>query len=176
MNSSFREKVLACSWISEEEFQDLYVECGAERGAEWINMDVSNKFREKYLHLHRDCGADIYELIQKSENGLKLQNNIGFAKDSLFCEWGYVVDLDKNTFEVYSGFNKKPLTEGERFAFLNEKCEEEYYPIKLVKSYSLNELPTEEQFIKDCDPPEEEEDEEEDPNQGFSAPSPKYRL
>lgn len=30
-----------------------------------------------------------------------------FANDSLFCEWAYVVDLDKEVFEVYGGSEKK---------------------------------------------------------------------
>lgn len=50
-----------------------------------------------------------------------LVNSEEFAADSLFCEWAYVIDLDKNTFEVYQGFNKKPIDKTERFFLPNRK-------------------------------------------------------
>jgi hypothetical protein len=31
-----------------------------------------------------------------------------FLKDSLFCEWGYVINLTTNRLEIYRGFQKKP--------------------------------------------------------------------
>ncbi len=31
-----------------------------------------------------------------------------FIQDSLFCEWGYVINLDDRTVEVYTGFQKHP--------------------------------------------------------------------
>lgn len=150
MNQSFRDKVAKCSWITPEEHKQLWVDAGADPDSDMVGMDVSDKFKETNFHLHRDCGAIILKLIQDSENGLKLQNTIDFAADSLFCEYGYVVDLDKNTFEVYKGFNKEKLAETERFAFLNDKSDDGYFPIKLLKSYSLDGLPTKEEIIKDC--------------------------
>src|SRR5690349_10778886 len=36
----------------------------------------------------------------------------GFPSNSLSCEWGYVVDLDARTFEVYRGFQTTPPTAG----------------------------------------------------------------
>jgi hypothetical protein len=162
MKPDFKEKVLACSWITEEQYKQYWVDCGADPDSNMVGMDVSDKFKKKYLHLHRDCGAEIYSLIQNSKNGLKLQNDINFAADSLFCEWGYVVDLDKNTFEIYKGFNKEKLGQDERFAFLSEKADkehrsEQYTPIKLVKSYDLSNLPTLEQFIEDLTEQEDDE-------------------
>lgn len=143
----FKKKVLISTWITEEEHKQYWANCGADPTEEWVNMEVSEKFKEQYLYLHRDCGADIYQLIQDSENGLKLKDDTHFASDSLFCEWGYLIDLDKNTFEVYKGFNKLPLHKSERFSHL--KNSKEYCPIKLVKSYSLDNLPTNEDFIND---------------------------
>ena len=164
MNESFKEKVAQCSWITPAEAKKLWVKCGAKPNSDMVGMDVSDKFKANYLHLHRDCGADIYALIQNSVNGLKLQNDINFAADSLFCEWVYVIDLDKNTFEVFKGFNQEKLVETERFAFLNDVAEkgednmrgDVYYPVKLAKSYSLDNLPTEEQILADFQEKEEE--------------------
>lgn len=35
-----------------------------------------------------------------------------FIKESLFCEWAYIINLDAFTFEVYKGFQDKPHKAG----------------------------------------------------------------
>lgn len=63
-----------------------------------------------------------------------------FAGDSLFCEWGYLINMDSLTLEVYKGFNKnEPVG---RFADL--KIDEHrmgYKQITLVGEYSFDDLP-----------------------------------
>ena len=95
-----------------------------------------------------DTGAKILPLIMQSPPGLKLQNEISFAKDSLFCEWAYVLDLDNGTFECYKGFNRSPLTEKDRFYFDNY-CYDGYYGVRLVDGakWDLNDLPTDKEFF-----------------------------
>ena len=59
---------------------------------------------------------DWYCLLRKAQGNLEayaggLRYMIGqadFLKDSLFCEWGYVINLDKGVLEVYRGFQKAP--------------------------------------------------------------------
>lgn len=158
MNETFKEKVRACSWISSAEYKQLWVEAGADPDSDFVSLDISDKFKEQNLHLHRDCGAKIYGLIQDSDSGLKLENSIDFAGEAGLCEWVYVVDLDKNTFEVYNGDNSE-ITNEDRFYFLIEEARKEggnCSPVKIVKSYSLDDLPTKEQFIQDLDPAQEE--------------------
>ena len=78
---------------------------------------------------------------------------INFAADSLFCEFAYVIDYDANTFEMFKGFNKEPVPEGQRFADLprevNPRTHEvsEYYPVVLANTWALDNLPTEEEFL-----------------------------
>lgn len=67
-----------------------------------------------------------------------------FVKDSLFCEWGYIANLDDQTFEVYQGFQKAPHTAG-RYAALPVQQESKassdiYYPIALVAAIPFAEL------------------------------------
>lgn len=157
VRESFLSKVSQSSWITPEEHKAMWVFCGASPDSDMVSWDVSKKFSEKYPHLHRDCGAKILELIQNSPEGLKLQNDVSFAADSLFCEWAYVVDFDKNTFEVYSGFVESPLSSEERFAYLQKEGETpEYYPIKMVKEFDLKNLPTNEVFLESLKNKDEE--------------------
>lgn len=126
-----KEKVSKLKWLSEEKIKELLID---------------NNWSRKYPYLSRDLGGDIIQYV--FENDVEgLINKENFAGDSLFCEWGYVVDLDKNTFEVYEGFNKLKLDENDRFFKINGV--DGYEPIKLVKSYFLFDLPTKNKFIKD---------------------------
>lgn len=157
MKPVFAENVSKCSWITEEEMKALWKTVGEISEDGMVSIEVSKKFSEKYPWLHRDCGSDIFDHIQNADGGLQTRDALSFAADSLFCEWAYVVDLDKQTFEVYQGFNKTPLTQEDRFFSLQkEGCE--YYPVKLVKSYSLSNLPDNDVFCKECEPQEEYED------------------
>jgi hypothetical protein len=67
-----------------------------------------------------------------------------FPADSLFAEWGYIVDFDAETFEAYEGFQKTPHTKG-RFA--EQQGRDGYYPCALVGSWPLSALPTDEEFL-----------------------------
>lgn len=100
-------------------------------------------WKERYPHLSRDCGANVLHIVQQADDGIKLANNLPFVCDSLFCEWAYVIDLDSNRLELFKGFNQEPLAEGERFKGLfSADAHEGYFPVRLVGSWPLGELPT----------------------------------
>ena len=152
---------LALSYkLTLEQLDAEYVKCGAEPGSRFVNMNVVDKFKALHPCLSRDVGADIMRMVQIATEPFALKHDLEFAASSLFCEWAYVIDLDKRTFEVYEGFNKSPLTEEDRFFFLMEKIDKEdkykYYPGKLKKSYSLDALPTSEVFLRDFKEPDED--------------------
>ena len=98
-------------------------------------------------HLSRNHGYGILELITDA-NGLKLHRDTRFVADSLFCEWAYVIDLDKNKLEVYSGYNTKELPKNARFKNLEHLRDGEYYPVKKVCEFKLDELPTTKEEIE----------------------------
>lgn len=139
---SFSEKVRACRWITQSEIDEINAKVKSGEIADWTKT---------YPELWRDAGAEILQMVMDN-GGLVLQNDIEFAADSMFCEWAWVIDLDKNTFEGYAGFNETPLDGEDRFAFLVEKERTahdgtHYCCIKLVKAYSLDDLPNDEQFF-----------------------------
>lgn len=148
----FQTKVDNLKWLSE-------IEGSA------VKIEADKNWQVNYPYLSRDCGGQILEAIhfgtmevhagigERKKVEFKiigLVNEYEFAADSLFCEWAYVIDLDKGTFEVFRGFNKEPLTEADRFYPLQEgikESDEKYYPIKLLISYPLEKLPTIEEFL-----------------------------
>ena len=146
----FKEKLDKVSWITHDELEKQWVETGAEPDAKLVSSEVAEKFKNLYPENSRDTGAKILQIIYEAEKPLKLVNSLDFAANSLFCEWAYVVDLDNNKLEVYEGFNEEPLVKGERFYFLQESLEEDsgYYPVKLVASFDINNLPDEVGFIE----------------------------
>lgn len=102
----------------------------------------------------RDTGAEILWMIQNCQTTSRyLRDDIEFAAASLFCEWAWVIDFDRRTFEAYQGFNHTPLTPEDRFYFLVDKEEhyehtpQEYHGVKLVASWPLDNLPTDEEFL-----------------------------
>lgn len=150
----FAAKVRCVEWITDEESRARWVEFGASPDADFVSVDIARQHDDKYPENSRDTGGDILALVSDSEPGLKLKNSIDFAGDSLFCEWAYVIDLDANTFEVYRGFQHAPRV-GQRFSDVQRE-QSDYAPIALVKSYSLDSLPSVEQLVADCDGTENE--------------------
>lgn len=82
------------------------------------------KANDKYnLHLENVSSATIedtwYDILRELQGelidslflGYALNSN-NFIYQSLFCEWGYIINLDNNTFEVYRGFNQDPAAPG----------------------------------------------------------------
>lgn len=123
----------------------------------FVSMETSQKYKVKHPSLSRDAGADIFKIINDSSEPIPVNHYLKFAAESLFCEWAYVVDFDKNTFEVYEGFNKEPLAKSERFYGLITDDSSGYEPVRLKKAYSLDDLPDEDTFLADTYPPEDED-------------------
>lgn len=162
--SKFKDRACCTYEPTQEQIIDLYVEAGADRqrieNDGLVDFDISQRFGKENPTLSRDTGSKILEMIQESEaDKIPIRNGISFAADSLFCEWAYVIDLDKNTFEVFEGFNKEPLSDGDRF--YEAACDDAadgYYPVKLAHSFDLNDLPTLDEFLAICEPTDEDDE------------------
>lgn len=125
------------------------------RGCYWLDqagIDKVNKtpdWASVYPHLSRNAGAEVLFMVDESENGLGLVNSASFAGDSLFCEWAYVLDFDKEVLECYRGFNKYPTPDDSRFPSGADWLDktDEYEPIRLLKTYPFKALPDAETFV-----------------------------
>lgn len=141
----FREKVRSLTWATEQDVMDSYAACGVEVIDGMIAFnDALEKWEAEYPQYSRGTGAKILSLVLDSDKPLRLKDSRTFAADSLFCEYAYVIDLDANTLEVYSGFQEQPHSLG-RFA--GSEPDRGYYPVALVKTWSLGDLPSEEDFL-----------------------------
>lgn len=52
--------------------------------------------------ISRETGADILNLVANATEFIPIVKFVSFALDMFYCEWIYVVDLDKSTFEVFA--------------------------------------------------------------------------
>lgn len=142
----FRLKVSALEWISDDELKDMWNSVGADDSG-WVTFNVSSRFKNKWLHLYRDMGAQILETIMTVNSEIKLKDDHEFGFDGHFCEWAYVIDLDKRQLEVYDGFHKESAPDGQRWTGPVDK--NGYGPIQLKKTYSFDELPENDVFINE---------------------------
>ena len=138
VRSRFEANVRKCRYLTESEIDEINHRIQTGEITNWPKV---------YPELSRDTGRRILDMIYDREDGMRLNNEIEFAADSLFCEWAWLIDLDANRFEAYKGFNKEPLREDDRFAFLNGKDEQGYYPIRIVADWDLNGLPDDKTFL-----------------------------
>ena len=149
--------------INLDTFEASVAECEFYTDAELLRLDSTLRDLERGqsfgIKMLRELSACTFEEVLPiiTFNGVrKLENAIEFAQQSLHCEWGYVIDFDKRTFEVYKGYNEQDLTEKDRF--YRGESTERFKPIKLAVSYSLDDLPTEEEFLDFFYPDEDEEE------------------
>lgn len=151
----FKRALRNCSYIDAVELANLWQRYGAdEHGI--ISICDASRMEKDNPQLSRNTGAQILQMVQDHPEGMKLQDSINFAADGLFCEWAWVIDLDKRTFEGYKGFGHTPLTEGDRFYFLRHQESEGYSAVHIVAEWSIDNLPSDEDFLAAFEEDEEE--------------------
>jgi len=128
----FANKVRNCSWATQR----------------YIDIKVRHEnWQKEYPEFACDTGPDILQIIKDSDRKIKLDKALNFVADGLMCEWAWVIDLDNETLEGFKGFNHHPLTKEDRFYFLDSPEIDDYHPARLVAKWSLNNLPTDSEFI-----------------------------
>ena len=132
----------------------------------------SGDIKEWYVLLRRTQGNPALML----EAGV-IEDAAEFPLDSLFAEWGYVIDFDANMFEVYKGFQHAPhelgrfasrgLSDNELERGRNVITGNSYYPCALVGYFPLDALPSTRLFLATVDPNDVDyEDDDSDEDEG----------
>lgn len=138
--NKLKEKVRNIRLIEELEkkLSPLDIEWAKQHG--FANFDVGSK-EISWYQLLRGMQGDLISCLKHSV----MLDAKDFIKDSLFCEWGYIINLDSLELEVWKGFQTEP-TDGNRYGEgVSYTCHEgdHYYPCKKVASWPLDELPSE---------------------------------
>ena len=103
----------------------------------WVDTAVSNRStKDWYCLLHELQYPEYWQDAIDNDCEIFIENYIDFISDSLFCEYGYIYDLDKGQLEIYIGFQKVPQ-EGNRYGTM---ANDGYYPCKLIGCIDVFEL------------------------------------
>jgi hypothetical protein len=107
------------------------------------DLDVSTNDPCEWYVLLRHAQGDLDFIL---EAGV-FENQLDFIRDSLFCEWAYIINLDNMTLEIYEGFQDKPHSKG-RYSKLEpsgfssmREGHKTYYPCALVRTLPLEDIP-----------------------------------
>ena len=149
---TFKERISKLKKHTKKSLEEIDTACGIDSKNDWITMQQADDREKIAPELSRNTGAKILTLIYKGAvNKMILNVEYAGGSDCFGCEWAYVIDLDKNTFEVYQGYNKEPLTKTDRFFNLQDESSftSGIFPVKLVLTYQLNDLPTLKQMLVD---------------------------
>jgi hypothetical protein len=138
-----RERVKALRVVSRE---STPTDEDVKRLAAFADLRVSYQDPREWYVLLRETQGSPATMLQAG----MIEDASQFPADSLFAEWGYVIDLDKRVFEVYRGFQQAPHDKG-RFAKMQLARRggsvDPYYPVALVESWPIETLPNNEKFL-----------------------------
>lgn len=139
---AFAGRVRNLRWATEDDHRAVSEEAGVEHGKQWVTMDESERLAKVAPYFDRGTGSAILDLIQEDLVPC-VEDHHDFARNSLFCEWAYVLDLDEGVFEVYQGFQQTPPTKGR---WVGQSGSDGYEPVELVASWPFTALPTDDEF------------------------------
>jgi len=141
-----------------EQLEAIDEECEqAERKERGFLGILGTFFNRHYPSLSRETGAKILDLIADAEDDkpILIKDSLKLAVDFVWCEWKYVIDLDANKLEVYSG--KVAVSDAEaarsRFAFLLQPGGQEEREMlvntipDMMAEFDIEKLPGEDEFV-----------------------------
>lgn len=133
-----------CEITSVEEMKDIFsrIQMVKESGkptpeqieacAAFTNLGVSRGTTDDWYCLLRELQGELNKL-KEIPGTIYMIDSHDFIKDSLFCEYAYIIDLDNEELEFWVGFQRKPWEENP----YGTECEDGYYPCKLRMSFDF---------------------------------------
>lgn len=125
----------------------------AERFRKFTSLSVASGSSADWYCVLRHTQGDLEAIL---DAGVVVDDS-DFPLNSLYCEYGYLADLDAQVLEVYHGFQCQPHDRG-RFAGREPVSYESagtYYPVALAASWPLSDLPSDDEFLAQLAEPEE---------------------
>lgn len=112
---------------------------------EYYNENVSTRSVDDWYCLLREAQGD----LNAYKRGLKyMTDGSDFIKDSLFCEYAYIINLDTNCLEFWIGFQTEPC-EDNRYGMETHDNRNKYYPCKMMACYPFDTEKTEQEIVDD---------------------------
>lgn len=109
---------------------------------QYYDGNVSRKTVEDWYCLLRNAQGD----LDAYKNGLKYMiDNCGFIKDSLWCEYAYIINLDTEELEFWVGDQDK----SDIYNRYGVERDGNYYPCKMMASYPLATISLNEYSVQD---------------------------
>lgn len=109
---------------------------------QYYDGNVSRKTVEDWYCLLRNAQGD----LDAYKNGLKYMiDNCGFIKNSLWCEYAYIINLDTEELEFWVGDQDKP----DIYNRYGVERDGNYYPCKMMASYPLATISLNEYSVQD---------------------------
>lgn len=99
-----------------------------------VNLTVSKQSTDDWYCLLRYFQGDL-EALYNVDVPYMIDDR-DFIKDSLFCEYAYIINLDDNVLEFYEGFQHKPQVDNR----YGTTASNGYYPCKLMAEIPLAEI------------------------------------
>jgi hypothetical protein len=129
-----------CGFIYKGKAKLSYIEHDAVPefvGKEFVDFFNGYSF-EELVEIYND-----FENYNEWLDDYPIKINNGFIKNSIFCEYAYVLNLDTKEFIVFEGFNKDINVQYELFKIEDPISEHsEYYSCKPLYKFDMNDIPT----------------------------------
>lgn len=125
----------------------------------FTNLNVSTGSTDDWYCLLRELQGELCKL-NDIPGTIYMIDNHDFIKDSLFCEYAYIIDLDAETLEFWVGFQRQPWEDNP----YGTDSDDGYYPCKRYATFAFGEDAGDvvERMKYAEEHPEEEEDGDED--------------
>ncbi|EBS4516447.1 hypothetical protein DQT32_03325 [Salmonella enterica subsp. enterica serovar Braenderup] len=161
-SQQFRENIDKCIFVDDDFMRAAQIEAGLNPDEQYVSFGdpALARYQDKYPQFNRSTGADIFYLIQNGT--FELRDDFDFGRDSLWCEFAYIINLDNNTLEIYTGFNTNENLEiPEVYRRWPKDPDSNYCPVKLHTIVTFRELWENENYMEELQEAEYENEGEE---------------